>query len=56
MTLEDDALESLDRSGLLKVLEWAAPVAFARTGQDYDEEAGHDQMIIGSLNFVYLRD
>ena len=56
MTLEDDALESLDHSGLLKVFRWAAPVAFARTGQDYDEDAGHDQMIIGVHNFVYLRD
>lgn len=56
MILEDDALESLDRSGLLKVLKWAAPVAFARTGQDYDEDAGHDQTIIGVHNFVYLRD
>ncbi|HZK06120.1 MAG TPA: hypothetical protein VFC82_09805 [Actinomycetaceae bacterium] len=31
-------------------------MAFARTGQDYDEDAGHDQMIIGVHNFVYLRD
>ncbi|WP_076465593.1 hypothetical protein [Actinomyces mediterranea] len=56
MTSEDDALESLDHSGLLKVLMWAASAAFARTGQDYDEDAGHDQMIIGIHNFVYLRD
>ncbi|MCV7526839.1 hypothetical protein [Micrococcus luteus] len=56
MTSEDDALESLGQSGLLEVLTWAAPVAFARTGQDYDEDAGHDQMIIGVHNFVYLRD
>ncbi|MEX3510216.1 hypothetical protein VVR84_11785 [Kocuria carniphila] len=56
MTAEDDALESLTQSGLLEILTWAAPVAFARTGQDYDEDAGHDQMIIGVHNFVYLRD
>lgn len=56
MTTEDDAMESLTKSGLLEVLTWAAPVAFARTGQDYDEDAGHDQMIIGVHNFVYLRD
>lgn len=56
MTAEDEALESLNQSGLLKALTWAAPVAFARTGQDYDEDAGHDQMIIGMHNFVYLRD
>lgn len=56
MTVKDDALENLGQSGLLEVLSWAAPVAFARTGQDYDEDAGHDQMIIGVHNFVYLRD
>ncbi|PPI56256.1 hypothetical protein [Rathayibacter toxicus] len=56
MTAEDDALESLTQSRLLEVLEWAAPVAFDRTRQDYDEDAGHDQMIIGVHNFVYLRD
>lgn len=56
MSSEDDALESLGKSGLLEALTWAAPVAFARTGQDYDEDAGHDQMVIGVHNFVYLRD
>ena len=56
MTSEDDALESLGRSGLLEVLKWAVLVAFARTGQDYDEDAGHDQMLIGVHNFVYIRD
>lgn len=56
MTAEDDALEALRNSGLIDALTWAAPVAFARTGQDYDEDAGHDQMVIGTLNFVYMRD
>lgn len=56
MTSEDDALESLGRSGLLEVLKWAVLVAFARTGQDYDEDAGHDQMVVGVLNFEYIRD
>ena len=56
MTSEDDALESLGQSGLLEVLEWAVLVAFARTGQDYDEDAGHDQMFVGVLNFLYIRD
>jgi hypothetical protein len=56
MTSEDDALESLGRSGLLEVLKWAVLVAFARTGQDYDEDAGHDQMLIGVHNYVYIRN
>jgi hypothetical protein len=56
VTSEDDAITSLQASGLLDVLTWAAPVAFARTGNDYDEDAGHDQAIVGQHNFVYLRD
>ena len=56
MTAEDDALDALRDCGLIDALTWAAPVAFARTGQDYDDDAGHDQMVIGTLNFVYIRD
>jgi hypothetical protein len=56
VNVEDDAIASLQSSGLLAVLIWAAPVAFARTGNDYDEDAGHDQLIIGVHNFVYIRD
>ena len=56
MTTQDDALANIAASGLAAVLKWAAPVAFARTREDYDEDAGHDQFIIGGHNFVYLRD
>ena len=56
MSAEEDAMNSLADSGLLQMLRWAAPVAFERTGQDYDDDAGHDQSIIGLHNFVYLRD
>lgn len=56
MTNQDDALESLRGSGLLGVLEWAAPLAFAMTRDDYDEDRGHDQAIVGLHNFVHLRD
>ena len=42
MTAEDDAIASLRTSGLLDVLAWAAPAAFAATDQIYDEDAGHD--------------
>lgn len=56
MSSKDDALESLGQSGLLEVLKWAVLVAFARTGQDFDEDAGHDQMVVGVLNFEYIRD
>jgi hypothetical protein len=56
MSEQDDALKSLQESGLLPVLEWAAPVAFEMTRDDYDEERGHDQVIVGIHNFVHLRD
>ena len=56
MTAEDDAIASLRTSGLLDVLAWAAPAAFAATDQIYDEDAGHDQGVIGYLNFKHLKD
>jgi len=56
MTAEDDAIASLRNSGLLDVLAWAAPAAFAATDQIYEEDAGHDQGVIGYLNFKHLKD
>jgi hypothetical protein len=53
---ENDALDQLAQSGLAAAIKWAAPVAFARTAQDFDEDAGHDQSIIGGHNYVYIRD
>lgn len=56
VTAEDDAIASLRRSGLLDLLIWAAPGAFAATDQVFDEDAGHDQGVVGYLNFTHLRD
>lgn len=56
VTHRDDALSNLAESGIAAALEWAAPVAFEMTAEDYDEERGHDQVIVGLHNFVYLRD
>lgn len=56
VTAQDDALESLAGSGLRDILQWAAPVAFARTNELYDEDAGHDQGVVGFLNFKHLVD
>ncbi|MDN5715667.1 MAG: hypothetical protein L0G89_00375 [Janibacter sp.] len=56
MTAEDDAIASLRESGVLDVLTWAAPAAFTATDQIYDEDAGHDQGVIGYLNFKHLKD
>ncbi|MDJ0324326.1 hypothetical protein QMG61_11190 [Cryobacterium sp. PH31-AA6] len=56
MTTEDNPIVSLKGSGLLKTLTWAAPAAFAATDQLYDEDQGHDQGVVGFLNFKHLRD
>lgn len=53
---ETEALEVFRSTGLEPALAWAAPIAFAQTAEDYDEDRGHDQFIIGGHNFVYLRD
>lgn len=37
-------------------MKWGAPVAFAATDQLYDEDQGHDQGVVGYLNFKHLRD
>jgi hypothetical protein len=56
MTAEDDAIGSLRASGLLDVLTWAAPVAFAATDQLYDEDQGHGQGFVGYANFTHYQD
>jgi len=56
MTAEDDAMTALHASGLLDAVKWGAPAAFAATDQLYDEDQGHDQGVIGYLNFKHLRD
>lgn len=56
MMNESDARAALKNTGLESALRWAAPLAFAQTADDYDEDRGHDQFIIGGHNFVYLRD
>ncbi|PCN48980.1 hypothetical protein Csp2054_04150 [Curtobacterium sp. 'Ferrero'] len=56
MSAEDDAMKSLGEAGFLSVLKWAAPAAFAATNQIYDEDAGHDQGVVGYLNYKHLQD
>lgn len=56
MTAEDYAIAAFQSSGLLEVLTWAAPAAFAATDQLYDEDSGHDQGVVGYLNFKHMKD
>ena len=53
---EDEQLKRLEMSGALDLLRWAGPVVFARVRQDYDEAAGHDRAIAGSLAYKYFLD
>lgn len=56
MNAQVEALKSLRQSGLYDLLTWSAQVAFARTNDAYEEEAGHDQGVVGYLNFKHLCD
>jgi len=56
MTTQNNALASLQASGVLEVLAWAAPAAFTATDQLYDEDQGHDQGVVGYLNFKHFKD
>ncbi len=56
MTAEDDALSALQASELLEVLKWGVRVALAATDQIYDEDQGHDQGVVGYLNFKHFKD
>ncbi len=56
MNAEDDAIARLQASGLIDLLIWAAPAAFGATDELYDEDQGHDQGVVGYLNFKHLTD
>lgn len=56
VSAEDDVIRSLGEAGFLDVLKWAAPAAFAATNQIFDEDAGHDQAVVGTLNYKHLQD
>lgn len=56
MTAEADALASLRATRLLDVLRWSAATAFALTEALYDEDCGHDQGVVGYLNFKHYKD
>lgn len=56
MTEENDIFTAIKAAGVLDLLDWASTTAFARVAQDYDEEAGHDQSVVGFLAYKYLID
>ncbi|MGP7813781.1 hypothetical protein [Glutamicibacter soli] len=56
MKSQNEALESLSRSRLNDLLVWGATVAFAHTNELFEDDAGHDQGVVGYLNFKHLCD
>ena len=56
MSEQQDALEDLERAGVLAGIAWGAASTYARTMSDYDPEAGHDQGWVGYTAHGFLRD
>lgn len=54
MHTDPEVLSLLEQEELFALFQWAGEVAFERVSQDYDEDAGHDQTIAGSLGYKYL--
>ncbi len=46
----------LEDTGLIKVILWAVPVAFALTRDMYNDQIGHDRAVVGSLNYKHIQD
>lgn len=56
MSEETEALAALEAAGVTDLYQWAAQTAFARVSQDYEEAAGHDQAVVGTLAYKYFQD
>ncbi|PPG90694.1 hypothetical protein C5C00_01585 [Rathayibacter rathayi] len=56
MPTETDLLATLDRGQALKLISWVAATAAARVSRDFDEDAGHDQAVVGFLSYKYHVD
>ncbi|MDQ6733181.1 MAG: hypothetical protein M3Z35_03540, partial [Nitrospirota bacterium] len=54
MSEETDVIEALEEAGVVALFNWVGRVAFERVFRDFDEDAGHDQAIVGSLAYKYL--
>ncbi|WP_146076520.1 hypothetical protein [Rathayibacter sp. AY1A7] len=56
MPTEPDLLAALDRGQALELISWVAATAAARVSRDFDEDAGHDQAVVGFLSYKYHVD
>lgn len=49
-------LEAFEGAGLIKLFDWVGSTSYRRVAQEYDEDAGHDQAVIGFLGYKYCLD
>lgn len=56
MPTEADLLPALERGQALSLIQWVAATAAARVSKDFDEDAGHDQAVVGFLSYKYHCD
>lgn len=54
MSEQAEVVGALEEAKIINLFEWAGRIAYGRVFQDFDEEAGHDQAIVGSLGYKYL--
>lgn len=54
MSEREEVLQALEEAGIIDLFEWVGQTASWRLLQDFDEDAGHDQAVIGTLGYKYL--
>lgn len=54
MSEQEEVLQALEEAGVVDLFEWVGQTASWRLLQDFDEDAGHDQAVIGTLGYKYL--
>lgn len=54
MSEQAEVVGALEEAKIINLFEWAGQTAYGRVFQDFDEDAGHDQAIVGSLGYKYL--
>ena len=56
MSEQAATIEAFESVGLLTLFGWVGTTAYSRVAQEYDEDAGHDQSVVGFLGYKYCLD
>lgn len=54
MSEKVEVLETLQQAKVIDLFAWAGRTAYGRVFEDFDEDAGHDQAVVGLLGYKYL--